>query len=451
MKKIGVSSHIGDSGIALIHQMVNKMGFVWHERTGTLDAGIDGEIELRDPSTGEVANRVILVQSKASDRPFPGESERGFHYLCKHADVDYWMGADNPVLLVCSHPQTGEAWWMHIQSWFADPGHRASGRIDFDKGTQRFDQNAAHRLLNLADPHGRAHVAVAEHREEVLTTNLLQVAAPTLLYAAPTSYTDPREVTSRQRQSGDSDMRRDFILRGGQIYSWTPVEETALRHVADGPTAAVETAEWNCDPMRQRWLVQLLNYALQRDVSVDCAWHGGRKIVYFRPTSDLKPRHIRGARGRQRLVFHPKFKKNKPDQVGYYKHVALEWQFMLLDDQWYCALTPTYHYTRDGYRDSLFMSEHLAGIKRLDKNPAVHGQTRMWATYLHGEDGVLDPRETILAYGDLVTYTSDRAIDDAAWQFDPRKNDTETSDDADGAHESDGPTIDELALFEVEP
>lgn len=58
--------------------------------------------------------------------------------------------------------------------------------------------------------------------------------------------------------------------------------------------------------------------------------------------------------------------------------------------QWYCALTPTYHYTRDGYRDSLFMSEHLAGIKRLDKNPAVHGQTRMWATYLHGEDGVLD-------------------------------------------------------------
>ena len=80
MKKIGNSSHIGDSGIALIHQMINKMGFVWHERK--LDAGIDGEIELRNPATGEVANRLILVQSKASDRPFPGENDRSFHYLC---------------------------------------------------------------------------------------------------------------------------------------------------------------------------------------------------------------------------------------------------------------------------------------------------------------------------------------------------------------------------------
>jgi hypothetical protein len=30
MKKIDTSAHIGNSGIALIHQVVNKMGFVWH-------------------------------------------------------------------------------------------------------------------------------------------------------------------------------------------------------------------------------------------------------------------------------------------------------------------------------------------------------------------------------------------------------------------------------------
>jgi hypothetical protein len=107
VKKIDTSAHIGDSGIALIHQLINKMGFVWHERK--LDAGVDGEIELRNPVTGEVANRLILVQSKASDRPFPGENDRSFHYLCKQTDVDYWMSADVPVLLICSHPQTGEA------------------------------------------------------------------------------------------------------------------------------------------------------------------------------------------------------------------------------------------------------------------------------------------------------------------------------------------------------
>jgi hypothetical protein len=445
VKKINTSSHIGDGGIALIHQMVNKMGFNWHPRDGSLDAGIDGEIELRDPSTGEVANRVLFVQSKASDRPFPGENERGFHYLCKQADVDYWMSADNPVLLVCSHPQTGEAWWMHIQSWFADPGHRASGRIDFDKSTQRFDHAAAQRLLNLADPHGLAHVAVALDREEDLTSNLLPVVIPALLYSAATKYTDPRKVISRQREIDDVDVREDFILRGGRLYSWLPPESTALCEITNGTTDVVESAQWSSDPDRYGWLVQLLNYALQRDVSLDCAWHGGRKIVYFRPNADItRPRHIRGASGRQREVFKPKFKKKDPNEISYCKHAALEWQFLPLDGQWYCALTPTYHYTRDGYRDSLFLSDYLMGIKRLDRNLAVLGHTGMWATYLRGEDGVLDPRDTILTYGELMTFTADCGIDDAAWLADPRK------DNVDHAAMVDEPGTDEVALFEVE-
>ena len=287
MKKIDKSAHIGDSGIALIHQMVSKMGFVWHERK--TDAGIDGEIELRDPSTGEVANRLILVQSKASDRRFPGENDRTFHFPCKQSDVDYWMAADDPVLLVCSHPQTDEAWWVHIQSWFADSARRASGRVDFDKRTQRFDANAASRLLNLADPHGYAHVPVAEHRDELLTTNLLQVTIPALLYGAPCEYSDPRDVLARQRTDDMSDVRRDFILRGGQIYTWLPPEETALRDVVSGRTDPISTQEWTADPDRQRWLVHLLNLALQRDVAPDCEWHNGRRIVYFRATKDLKP------------------------------------------------------------------------------------------------------------------------------------------------------------------
>lgn len=449
MKKIGKSVHIGDSGIAVIHEMINKMGFVWHERK--LDAGIDGEIELRNPVTGEVANRLILVQSKASDRPFPGENDRCFHYLCQQADVDYWMGADVPVLLVCSHPQTGEAWWTHVQGWFGDPAHRASGRIDFDKRTQRFDVDAAHRLLNLADPHGRAHVTVAEHRQEDLTSNLLHVTIPKVLYSSTTEYRDHQRLIAHQ-QTASGDVRDDFILRSGKIYTWLPPEVTALVSAVTGPTDLVATEDWvsSGDPVKQRGLVQLLNFALRHDVAVDCAWHRGRKAVYFRATPDLAPRSIRSASGRTRLVFNPKHKKRVPDQISYYQHAALQWQFLDIDSEWFCALTPTYHYTRDGYRDSLFLSEYLAGIKRLDRNRAVYHQTRMWATYLHGEEGVLDPRDTILTYGELMTYTADRAINDAAWLSDPRRANgvgTDTDDDFDPA---DGTTDDELTLFEVE-
>lgn len=445
MKKIDASAQIGDGGIALIHQLVNKMGFTWHERK--TDAGIDGEIELRNPVTGEVANRLILVQSKASDGRFPGENDWSFHFLCRQADIGYWMSADVPVLLICSHPNTGEAWWMHVQGWFSDPAHRAAGRIDFDKRTQRFGTEAAHRLLNLADPHGRAHVAAAEHRKETLTSNLLTVSIPDLLFSTPTPLRYAREVYDRQRENG-GEVRHDFLLRDGRLYSWLAPQETALASSVTGTTDAVSTADWAApaELARQRALVQLLSNALRQDVAADCDWHRGRKVVYFRATEDLTPRRIRSASGRQRLVFNPKPKKNAPDEISYCQHAALEWQFQQASGQWLCALTPTYHYTRDGHRDSLYLSELLTGIKQRERNPAVYHLTRMWAAYLHGDDGVLDPRETILGYGDLMTFVASRAINDAAWLADPRAlPDSDADDEAD----EDGPG-DELRLFEVE-
>jgi hypothetical protein len=173
--------------------------------------------------------------------------------------------------------------------------------------------------------------------------------------------------------------------------------------------------------------------------------------VFFRATEDLTPRRIRGATGRQRLVFNPKPKKTAPDEISYCQHAALEWQFLYADGQWFCALTPTYHYTRDGYRDSLYLSQLLSGIKRLDRNPAVYHQTGMWAAYLHGEEGVLDPRETILDYGALMTCIADRGIDDAAWLADPRKADAGSEDGEDGdVDQDDEDAADEPRLFEVE-
>ncbi len=48
------------------------MGFVWHERK--TDAGIDGEIELRNPVTGEVANRLILIQARPGTAGSPART-----------------------------------------------------------------------------------------------------------------------------------------------------------------------------------------------------------------------------------------------------------------------------------------------------------------------------------------------------------------------------------------
>jgi hypothetical protein len=151
-KKVAKSTITGEQGIALIHRRVLEMGFVWHQRS--VDAGIDGEIELRDPVSEAALNRFILVQSKASDRLFPGETQDAFHYVCSDRDIEYWLSGNAPVILVCSHPASQEAWWVSLKEWFSDPARRTARRVDFDKRTQRFDKASAQALMHLAVPAG---------------------------------------------------------------------------------------------------------------------------------------------------------------------------------------------------------------------------------------------------------------------------------------------------------
>jgi hypothetical protein len=224
-KKVSRSAHIGDAGIALIHQRVSAMDHVWHERK--VDAGIDGTIELRDPTTGEVSNCHLQVQSKASDNDFPGETTDRFHYDCDERDLDYWMKSPVPVLLICSHPKRNEAWWVHIQAYFSDPARRASGRVDFHKITMAFAGDVSDRLFAVSDPHGRAHTPVADFREETLESNLVPVSMPDVFWSYEAVATTPRKVYDLQRESG-LEIRDDFTLFGGRLLTWNLVEGTAL-------------------------------------------------------------------------------------------------------------------------------------------------------------------------------------------------------------------------------
>jgi len=220
-----------------------------------------------------------------------------------------------------------------------------------------------------------------------------------------------------------------------------------------GTTSKVATAHLAASgkPADQRLLVQLLNVALRQDVTADCDWHSGRKLVYFRATADLAPKTILSASERQRLMFNPKHKKDAPAKISYCQHAALEWQFLLADGQWLCALVPTYFYTRDGYRESWYASGLLAGIKRLDRNLAVYHQTRMWAAYLHRRNEAPGAQQAVLTYGTLVTCDADRGIDDAAWQASPGApaDDDEAARDLDHEDE-DGDPGDDHGLPEAE-
>ena len=95
MKKIPTSGITGQKGIALIQKAVLGMGCLWHE-TGGLEAGIDGFIEFRDPTTGEVLNQHLAVQSKATSKAFHAKSPS---YICDREDLDYWLRGNMPIVV----------------------------------------------------------------------------------------------------------------------------------------------------------------------------------------------------------------------------------------------------------------------------------------------------------------------------------------------------------------
>ena len=207
-KRFTGSARIGEAGMALIGMLVAEMGFIWHPRR--VDHGIDGEIELVSPD-GAALNRVLLVQSKATERRFAGEDGHGFWWVCDESDIGYWLAGNAPVLLVCSRPASREAWWVPVKQALADPGTRSSRRVRFDKRRDRFNASAASRLLELALPVSEGVYLRPPPRPEILLSNLLRVDfMADVVWSAPTRVTNRREGYERLRAAGP--VASDWVL-----------------------------------------------------------------------------------------------------------------------------------------------------------------------------------------------------------------------------------------------
>jgi len=129
MKKLTNSDMIGKAGISLVGLRLAEIGFLFHE-TGAVEAGTDGFVELRDPSSGEMLSTIFRLQSKATrnGRAWQHESETGFEYPCKERDIADWVGSNVPVVLVCSDVARQIAFWKDVTAYFRSPERRADRR-----------------------------------------------------------------------------------------------------------------------------------------------------------------------------------------------------------------------------------------------------------------------------------------------------------------------------------
>lgn len=420
-KKIHRSSVIGQQGINLIEKLVLGMGYLWYPTGGT-EAGIDGSIEIRDPETGEVTNSIIQVQSKATANPFQGETESAFDYKCSEKDLDYWMQGNAPVILVVSRPKSQEAYWVSVKDYFADPKKRVARKVRFDKVRDRFDEGCAEAIAELAVPRDAGLYFAPSPAEEILYSNLLRVSHfPGRLWIGQTDYCDGREIRAKLQEHG-ADEDNEWFPKRGAIYSFNDLSEEPWDEICDqGTVEEFDSEEWaySEDRDRQREFVQLLNQCLRAKArALGLRYSKDFDFYYFGATNDLsefKLGYQSLVNETSRTVFRGYPKKGKRKGIAYYRHSAFWSSFKRFEDTWYLEITPTYHFTWNGWRLDKFYEDRLKKIKEQEKNPAMRGQVVMWAEYLSRDGNLFEPQYPMLSFDELMRFEVEAGLDDTAW------------------------------------
>lgn len=418
-KKIHANSIIGEQGINLIQRIVLGIGFMWYPTGGT-EAGIDGTIEIRDPTTGEAFNTIISVQSKATSGAFTGETATGFEYLCHARNLDYWLRGNVPVVLVVSRPRANEAYWVSVKDYFKDPVARQSRKIFFDKQQHRFDETCGPELMKIAIPKDVGLYLAPPPVQEKLFTNLLCVSSfADRIYIADSLYQTGEELWAKLREASE-DVGEALILKRKQLISFYDLSQPPWSSVCDVTTLkSFDSSDWAYTDDRDRLdeFIQLLSRALAEKVQADLAYSKRKDCFYFRPMEDLSTRRYRYHSQKvktSRDVFE-RYTSRRSGRLTYYRHSAFRPFFKRIDGAWYLEITPTYYFSWDGRRLSRYHEDAIKGIKRLERNPAVLGQLLMWAEYLSAPADMFTTPYPFLTFGNLFTLDFNVGIDDKLW------------------------------------
>lgn len=394
------------------------MGHIWREKSVS-DVGIDGEIELVDQSTDRATGRLLMVQVKSRSN-LDDRSDGAIRFTCATDDLDYWLSGTAPVLLVLVSTDASEAWFKNLDVWFGgDPSRRQSRTVVFDRESDRFTAASSQRLMDWGLPASAGLYLRQPPRPEVLVSNLLRVDhMATTIHVVQSSALGWSAVNARMRKAGYPTVD-DLVWRGAELWSFRRFDEPPLDALADGTPERISTdelAESKSDDDR-RLLVRLLNNTLREVNRNELRFHKKHEYLYFPASPNLEPYVVKSTKqGSGRTVFERYLDKATGSRVVYYRHYALQFQFLLLDEGWHLALNPTYHYTIDGHRPSRFGAEYLKTIKRMEGHDAVRNLVKFWAGYLRTKHHLFARPDQRLRFGLLAEFDVEHGIDDKHWK-----------------------------------
>lgn len=195
-------------------------------------------------------------------------------------------------------------------------------------------------------------------------------------------------------------------LLKGNLYSLSSLDEVHLRRQTSYLLEDELTEEEDVMQINR----MLLEDAFRSEVVKKCF---APRTLTVKSLSQSRPRDVFRA-----------YHSERTGKFKYYRHNAFRFQFMRIAGKWYMEITPTYHYTWDGYRVFNFYENEIKGIKRLEDNLAVFRQVLFWSRILKGnKEDLMEQFEaseednyTFLQFGDLLNYSFGYGVLDDAWR-----------------------------------
>jgi hypothetical protein len=182
-KRITDSQILGELGETAIKKLVLEMHFIYDPR-GRLEAGTDGIIELRDPTSGAPLGKLLGVQVKATESgQYIRETDRSFEYLLKPDDLKYWR------------------------------------RLKFDKDADTFDTRCADRIGALTIDRRTPGVYLPPlNRGEEAIINLLRINLPDEIFLASSPFGSGRDAIPELVKHDNT--RFDWVIRKRRFVSF---------------------------------------------------------------------------------------------------------------------------------------------------------------------------------------------------------------------------------------
>jgi len=382
MTKILTSSQwLGEIGESAARTRFLKIGFQFDVRS-RLEAGIDAIAEVMDGQRPTA--RMIAVQVKATKSSrYASEDDKGFNYLLRSEDVEYWRPSNLPVIIVLYRQSDESFYWKGVPRGL-DAGER---RLSFDKERDVLDENAKDRLAALTVPKSGFgyYVPPLGGGEEALV-NMLPIELPKEIFVSTTPFVG-KQATAILFDHDDAP-RFDWVIRDGSFWSFHDPRSSSCRHIVDADQVeAIDAAHlaFHDDISEQHNFAFLLKQTLRHQCRDDLWWSKDRKILYFKALKANEPRKFAyeaSKKNTEAEVVNVAMSRKEEGRVDFVRHHAFEPRFELLEGQWYLIISPTYFFSFNGFTPHSYPAALLAGKKRMDNSATLRGQVIMWHRFL---------------------------------------------------------------------